>query len=105
MFEVRYKDLRIEVTLAAGRESVSENIDLNDVVEILENGYDCGTGKRKEGRGERCFRRGNKVFKAVVVQTSVMYPDSFQEDVWRLIHVGKFTYSRKHKQKGDENEA
>ena len=45
------------------------------------------------------------MFKAVVVQTSVRYPDGFQEDVWRLIHVGKFTYSRKHKQKGDENEA
>ena len=52
MFDVRYKGLRIEVTLAAGRESVSENIDLNDVVEILENGYDCGTGKRKEGTVE-----------------------------------------------------
>ncbi len=105
MFDVRFKGLRIEVTLAAGRESVSENIDLNDIAEILENGYDCGTGKRKEGTVERCLRRGNKVFKAVVVQTSVRYSDGFQEDVWRLIHVGKFTYSRKHKQKGDGNEA
>ncbi len=105
MFDIWYKGLRLEVTLAAGRESVSENIDLNDVIEILEAGYDCGTGKRKEGTVERCLRRGNKVFKAVVVQTSVRYPDGFQEAVWRLIHVGKFTYSKKHKQKGDENEA
>ncbi|MBI2176159.1 hypothetical protein HYU40_02285 [Candidatus Woesearchaeota archaeon] len=105
MFDVRYKGLRIEVTLAAGRESVSENIDLNDVVEILEDGYDCGTGKRKEGIVEQCLRKGNKVLKAVVAQTSVRYPDGFQEDVWRLIHVGKFTYSKKHKRKGDENEA
>ena len=59
MFDVRYKGLRIELTLAAGRESVSENIDLNDVVEILEDGYDCGTGKRKEGTVERCLIAGN----------------------------------------------
>jgi len=48
MFDVRYKGLRIEITLAACRESMSENIDLNDVVEILEDGYDCGTGKMSE---------------------------------------------------------
>ena len=99
MFDVRYKGLRIEITLAACRESMSENIDLNDVVEILEDGYDCGTGKRKKGIVERCLRKGNKVFKAVVAQTSVRYLDGFQEDVWRLIHVGKFTYSRKHKRR------
>jgi hypothetical protein len=105
MFDVGYEGLRIEVTLSASRELLKENLDLNDVVEVLEDGYDCGTGKRREDTIERCIRKGNKVVKAVVVKTSVTYPDKFQESVWRLIHVGMFTYSKKHKPKGDEDEA
>ncbi len=96
MFDVRYKGLRIEVTLSASRELLHEDLDLDDVAEILEQGYDCGTGKRKEGVIERCMVRGVKVIKVVVAKTSVVYPDGFQEEVWRLIHAGKFTHSAKH---------
>ncbi|MEK6837480.1 MAG: hypothetical protein AABX69_02410 [Nanoarchaeota archaeon] len=105
MFDVRYEGCRIEITLSASRELSKENFDLNDVVEVLEHGYDCGTGKRREDTIERCIRKGNKVIKIVVVKTSVTYPDKFQESVWRLIHVGKFTYSKKHKPRRDEDEA
>jgi hypothetical protein len=49
VFEVRYKGLRIEVTLAASTEILKENLDLHDIVEILNKGYPCGTGKRKQG--------------------------------------------------------
>jgi len=97
LFDVRYKGLRIEVTLSANTELLKLNLDLNDVVEVLEEGFDCGTGKRKEEIIERCIRKSNKVIKAVVARTGVRYSDGFQENVWRLIHVGKFTYSKKHK--------
>lgn len=97
MIDIRFQNLRIEGTLAATRELIREGMDLSDVVDILENGYDCGTGKRKEEIIERCLRKGKKVTKVVIAQTTVRYPDGFQETVWRLIHVGTFTYAKKHK--------
>ena len=97
MFDIKYKGLRIEVTLAATRELLQENLDLNDVVDILEKGYDCATGKRKPGIIEKCVRKQNKITKVVIAKTSVRFPDGFQENVWRLIHLGTFTYSKKHK--------
>lgn len=102
MFDIRYKGLRIEVTLSASAELLKENLDLNDVVEILEEGYDCERSKRKENIIERCIKKGNKVVKVVVAKIWVRYPDNFQEYIWRLIHVGKFTYNpKKHRPKGE----
>ncbi len=99
MFDVRYNGIRIEVTLSANTELLKLSLDLYDIVEVIEEGYDCGTGKRKRGIIERCVRKGNKVIKAVIAKTNVRYPDNFQEEIWRLIHVGEFTYSKKHKPK------
>jgi hypothetical protein len=99
MLDVRFRGLRIEATLAATRELMIGAMDLSDVADILENGYDCGTGKRKEEIVERCVRKENKVTKVVAARTTVRYPDGFQETVWRIIHVGSFTYSKKHKVK------
>jgi len=91
MFDINYKGLRIEPTLSATRELLKDRLDLYDVLEILENGYDCSCGRRKENIIERCIDRKNKTIKAVVAKTISRYPDGFQEEVWRLIHVGKFT--------------
>ncbi len=103
MFDVKYEGLKIEVTLSASRELLKGNLDLDDVLKILEQGYDCGSGRRKEEIVERCLRKGRKVIKVVVAKTSVTYPDRFKEEVWRLIHVGILTYSKRHSRR-DKNE-
>jgi hypothetical protein len=41
-------------TLSATRELLKLNMDLYDVLEILENGYDCAKSKRKHEVLERC---------------------------------------------------
>jgi len=96
MWDIRFQGLRLEVTLAAARELLHEGLDLTDVVDILEQGHDCGTGRRSAEIRERCLRRGKRVWKAVVAETRVRHPDGESEKVWRLIHVGSFTYSRRH---------
>ncbi|MCK4589598.1 MAG: hypothetical protein KAT77_04085 [Nanoarchaeota archaeon] len=91
MFNIEYQGLRIEPTLHATRELIKEGKDLYDVLKILLEGYDCGASKRKENIIERCLRKGDKEFKAVIAKTELSYPDGFQESVWRLIHFGKTT--------------
>ncbi|MCK4756997.1 MAG: hypothetical protein KAS67_00945 [Thermoplasmata archaeon] len=62
------------------------DIYLNDVVEILEEGFDCSRSKRKQNTFERCVQRGNEIIKVVVVDTG---------EHMVLTHVGKFTASKK----------
>ncbi len=95
MFDVRYEGLRIEPTLSAARELMRQGCDLSDVKEILEGGYDCAASKRKQNIIERCVRKGRKEYKAVIARTEVTYPDGFREIVWRLIHFGKITYTKR----------
>ena len=95
MLEVRYKGLRIEPTLAATRELLKYNKDLSDVLEVLNAGYDCGASKRKPNIVEKCVRKGDREFKAVVAKTMVKYPDGYKEHVWRLIHFGKISVKKR----------
>lgn len=99
MFDVRYKGLRVEPTLSASRELVREGKDLYDILEILEEGYDSSTAKRKANIIERSIRKGDKEYKAVVAKTAVRYPDGYVEEVWRLIHFGKITYKKERRKK------
>ena len=94
MFDIRFKGLRIEPTLSASRELIKEKKDLYDVLEILEEGYESSTSKRKVNIIERSLRKGNKEYKAVAAKTEVVYPDNFREEVWRLIHFGKSTFKK-----------
>ena len=95
MFGVRYKGLRIEPTLSATRELLKYDKDLTDVLEILNEGYDCGASKRRSNIIEKCIQKGNKEFKAVVAKTTIKYPDGYKESVWRLIHFGKVTFRKR----------
>lgn len=63
-------------------------LDLEDVAEILENGYDCYRSKRRKGVLERCIDKSNKTIK-VVVQKGFIEFDG--KECWELIHVGKFS--------------
>ncbi len=87
MFDVRYKGLRIAVSKAAMRELVKEGKTLLDVVDILERGYES---PRKRGKDvlEKWLDAGGKTFEAVVARD---YNEMLKEEVWVLIHFGRFT--------------
>ena len=89
-----YKGYRIEPTLNASRELIKHRYSIYDIIEILENGYECSASRRKENIEEKCLRKGNKEVKVVVALTTVLYPDKFTETVWRLIHFGIITYKK-----------
>lgn len=95
MLEITYNGMKIEPTLSASRELLKEGKDLHDVLKILEAGYDCSTSKRQANIIEKCLRKGNKEYKAVLAETEVTYPDGYTEKVLRLIHFGKTTYKRR----------
>ena len=81
----RYKNKEIKVTKTSSEELWRYRKDLWDVLKILEKGYPCPKGKRKGNVIEKCFRRGDKVYKVVIVEL---------EDYYLPIHFGLFTYKK-----------
>lgn len=58
-----------------------------DVVEVLTEGEDAPR-TRKSGTVEKWLHKGLKTYNAVVVED---YDEIMKEDIWVLIHLGKFT--------------
>ena len=87
MFNDRYDGLLIAVSDSAMRELMREGMTVYDVVEILEEGYDAPR-KRKKDTIEKWKDKGNKTYNAVVVKD---YNEIMKEEIWILIHFGKFT--------------
>ncbi len=87
MLSPTYKGLRIAVSLSAARELMKHEKTMSDVVDVLENGYNAPR-KRKEGTIEKWLDKGKKTYNAVVVKD---YDNAMQEEVWVLIHFGKFS--------------
>ena len=94
VLNITYKGLRIEPTLNASRELIKEGKDLYYVVKILEDGYDCSASRRGKDIIEKCLKKSNKEYKAVLVETEVTYSDGFKENILRLIHFGKISYKK-----------
>jgi len=69
-------------TREAAEELAYLNLDLDDVVLILDEGFDCSRSKRAKNIVEKCMKKGNKIIKIVVAE---------METHWKLIHAGKFT--------------
>ena len=63
-----------------------EGLDLDEVVKILETGFDCSASKRNKAILERCVQKKNRIIKVVVEEG---------EEYWGLRHVGSFKLSRK----------
>ena len=61
-------------------------MDLFDVLEILEKGFDCSASKRRSGTVEKCIKKKSKVIKAVVVEDEWRWSG---EKVWTITHVGE----------------
>lgn len=91
MFMIKYQGLRIAPSLSAMQELMREEKTLYDVVEILEQGYDSPR-RRKPDVIERWLDVGDKTFNAVIGQS---YDDVMKEDIWVLIHFGKFTRKKR----------
>ncbi|MFH0815399.1 MAG: hypothetical protein V1934_01080 [Methanobacteriota archaeon] len=77
--------MELKPSRTACRELSELGLDLFDVLDILENGYDCERSKRKVGTVERCKRDGRKVLKVVVVDSLQEWDES---RVWLVVHAG-----------------
>ena|SRR3990172_5537179 len=71
------------------QELVELGMDLWDVVEILEGGFDCPRSRRRGGVYERCVKRGRKTVKVVVEAGEEILPGE-RMPIWVLRHVGEF---------------
>ena len=86
-----YKGLRIAIlSRMVDRELTELRLDLWDVKEILENGFDCPIGRRKLNIEEKCIRIGDKIIKVVVELKQSRTGIEF----WKLRHVGMFGYKK-----------
>lgn len=86
MFSVRYKGKRIAPSISAMRELMMEGKTLYFVLEILQCGYEHR--RRKIGTVEKWLDKGKKTYNAVIVSD---YNNMNNEEVWVLVHFGKFT--------------
>lgn len=91
----KWKGRRLRYTKAAYRELHKLGMTLWDVKNVLEEGFECSRSKRKPGILERCVRKNGKLLKVVVKETVSRFPDGKIEDVWLILHVGKFGQAKK----------
>ncbi|MCS4540845.1 MAG: hypothetical protein HY929_00755 [Euryarchaeota archaeon] len=56
---------------SAAEELLRQGLDLNDIKEILERGFDCARSKRKAGTLEKCIIVGDWLRKAVVIEKAL----------------------------------
>lgn len=87
MFNVKYQGLRIVATASAARELSEEGKTLHFVLKVLYKGYNAPR-KRKVGTMEYWLDKNNKTYNVVIVREYDYYE---KEDIWLLIHFGKFT--------------
>ncbi|MEW6070423.1 MAG: hypothetical protein AB1485_07390 [Candidatus Thermoplasmatota archaeon] len=90
-----YRGRRILPTRSAYRDLENLTLDLFEILDVLENGYDCPKGKRRAGIIERCLRKGKKVLRVVIAEGKFLYPDGYVEDVYWLIHVSEETFKKR----------
>ena len=81
-----YNGKPILPTKTAMNELSDIDVNLYDVPDILENGFEMR--KRKKNIIERGMQRGSKVVNVVVVE---------MDNYYKLIHAGQFTLSKKFK--------
>ncbi len=83
----RFRGRRIDPSHAALIELMKEGKTLHYVADVLELGYDAPR-KRKRGTVEKWLDRGKKTYNAVIAES---YREQTKEQIWVLIHFGKFT--------------
>ena len=86
-FIVRYQGIRIIPTKSAKVELFKYGLRLEDCKKILDQGYSAPR-KRSKNTIERWFDKSNKTYNVVIAGDTNNF---LKENVWILIHVGKFT--------------
>lgn len=86
MFDIRYKGARLIPSKSAGRELLKYGLMIEDCRDILEQGYE--PRKRAKDKTEKWMDFEGKTYNVVVVKS---YNYLYQEDVYMITHVGKFT--------------
>lgn len=87
----RWRGLSLVPSRAAMRELVKFGMDIFDVKNVLELGYDCSRSKRQAGTCERCINHGDKTCKVVVCRS---YRIVESKDVWLIVHAGIMSRKR-----------
>ena len=80
-----FKGLQLIPSRAAMTELYDNNIDLHDVLDVLENGYDCSKSQRSKEIIERCVDVKRKTIRIVVAKS---FNYSLDSEVWVVTHVG-----------------
>jgi hypothetical protein len=80
-----YLELPLVPSRSAMQELYNNNMDLHDVKEVLESGYDCSKGKRAKGTIEKCLDSKKKTIKVVIVRS---FNYNMDTDIWIIAHVG-----------------
>ena len=80
-----YQNIPLIPSRSAMTELYDNNMDLNDVLGVIESGYDCPKGKRSKEKIERCLDQKRKTIRIVIAKS---YSDYFASEVWVVIHVG-----------------
>lgn len=79
-----YRNKPLQLTRSATLELIQLALDIDDVVDILEFGQ--SVKKRKHRTIEKWLPEGKHIYNVVIVDVG---------DVWRVIHVGRFTKTKK----------
>jgi hypothetical protein len=87
MFNLRYKGLRLIPSKTASKEMLKYGLMIRDCKKLLENGYDAPRRRAKDTE-EKWLNKGNKTHNVVVVKS---FNYLYNEDVWLITHIGKFT--------------
>ena len=99
MLYPEYNNKRIVPTRSAYYELMDLKLDLFEILDVFENGYDCAKGKREKGTIERCLKKGKKVLRAVMAEGEFSYPDGCVENVYWLIHVSEETFKKRRRKR------
>ena len=85
LIEPRFEDLHLEASRAASIEMFRYAMDLFDLLDILEFGYDCPRSKRAQGTIERCLDAKGRTTRVVAVRS---FNRELDREIWLITHVG-----------------
>ncbi len=74
----------LRFTNAAYWELYKNGLSPDDVIEVLDNGYDFPRKQRREGIYEKCLRKGCEIIKVVVAES---YSFDIKETVWAVVKI------------------
>lgn len=92
VLDIEYEGVRIEFTEHASKEMSFLGMNHFEILKILEKGFDCQRSRRKENIREKCVIKRNRIIKVVAAKKHHSF---FNEYVWLIIHVGKFSLKRR----------